>query len=58
MKSQQKITLIKLIKNIKTNGYIKILWYQHKLQGIKCIISEKKRLPNVANKEIIKAKNR
>ena len=43
----------KFIKNINTNGYIKILWYQHIEHGINCIISLKKRLPNVAVNEMI-----
>ena len=46
----------KLIENKKTNGYIKILWYQHKEQGIKFIISEKNKLPRVEIKDIKKAK--
>lgn len=45
----------KFIENKKTKGYINILWYQHNEQGMKFIISEKKRLPNVETKEITKA---
>ena len=46
----------RFIKNIRTKEYINILWYQHKEQGIKCMISEKNRLPRVDTKDIIKAK--
>ena len=44
------------MQNKKTKGYINILWYQHNEQGIKFIISEKKRLPRVAINEIKKDK--
>jgi hypothetical protein len=33
---------------ITTNGYIQILWYQHKTQGGKCAISLAYKLPRVA----------
>lgn len=35
------------IKKIITKGYIKIRWYQHKVQGGNLITSLKKRLPAV-----------
>lgn len=45
---------IKAINEISAIGYMKILWNQHNLHGTKAAISEKDRLPAVANALTIK----